>query len=96
MKKQILNSNSEVTQFLDEQKHPFRNDIEYLRNCILSLNECLIENIKWNAPNYLIGDRDIITMRIQPKYAMGGGTRPIRDYIQGMYAMDISVAEISE
>lgn len=58
--------NTEVTKFLDEQNHPFRNEIEQLRNYILSANPDLTENIKWNAPNYCFGNADRITMRIQP------------------------------
>lgn len=58
--------NSKVTDFLDEQNHPFRKEIEELRDCILSSNKNLTENIKWNAPNYSFENEDRITMRIQP------------------------------
>lgn len=60
------NINTEVTDFLDEQKHPFRSEIEQLRICILSSNADLTENIKWNGPNYCFDNEDRITMRIQP------------------------------
>lgn len=63
---QKINLNSLVTNFLDEQKHPFRKEIEQLRNIILSVNPDLIENIKWNGPNYCFNNEDRITMRIQP------------------------------
>lgn len=66
MAKQATKLNSEVTNFLDEQKHPFRKEIELLRNCILSANTALTENIKWNGPNYCFANEDRITMRIQP------------------------------
>ena len=58
--------NSEVTAFLDAQNHPFRKEIEALRLCILSANDDLTENIKWNGPNYCFDLEDRITMRIQP------------------------------
>lgn len=61
-----LNLNNIVTDFLDEQNHPFRNEIEQLRNCILTVNSELTENIKWNGPNYFFDNEDRITMRIQP------------------------------
>ncbi|MFC4143509.1 DUF1801 domain-containing protein [Pedobacter mendelii] len=61
-----ININTEVTDFLNEQKHPFRNEIEQLRIYILSSNKALTENIKWNGPNYSIDNEDRITMRIQP------------------------------
>lgn len=56
----------EVTKFLDEKEHPFREEIEQLRNYILSANPDLTENIKWNGPNYCFKNADRITMRIQP------------------------------
>lgn len=58
--------NKEVTTFLDSQNHPFRKEIEALRKLILSANKELIENIKWNGPNYVYKNEDRITMRIQP------------------------------
>lgn len=66
MVKQKINLNSEVTAFLDELKHPFRKEIEQLRNCILSAKGALSENIKWNGPNYCFDSEDRITMRVQP------------------------------
>jgi hypothetical protein len=62
----MINLNTEVTAFLDELNHPFRNEIEQLRNCILTANPALTENIKWNGPNYCFDNEDRITMRIQP------------------------------
>ncbi len=55
-----------VTDFLDRLDHPFRKEIEHLRNYILSANTDLTENIKWNGPNYQLGGEDRITMSIQP------------------------------
>ena len=66
MPKQTSRLNNEVTYFLDEQSHPFRKEIEQLRIFILSSNQNLTENIKWNGPNYCIENQDRITMRIQP------------------------------
>ena len=60
------NWNNEVTDFLDKLNHPFRKEIEALRSIILKTNSQLVENIKWNGPNYGIGNEDRITMKIQP------------------------------
>ena len=60
------NINSEVTDFLNELNHPFRKEIELLRNVVLSPDTNLTENIKWNGPNYCFDNEDRITMRIQP------------------------------
>lgn len=61
-----VNLNPQVTIFLDEQNHPMRKEIEALRHLILTANKGLVENIKWNGPNYSLNDRDRITMKIQP------------------------------
>ena len=58
--------NIEVTKFLDELNHPLRNEIEQLREIILSTTGDLTENIKWNGPNYCFDEQDRITMKIQP------------------------------
>jgi len=63
---QQSNKSSEVTEFLNELNHPFKNEIEELRDFILTSNKNLTENIKWNAPNYCFENEDRITMRIQP------------------------------
>ncbi|PXY45558.1 DUF1801 domain-containing protein [Flavobacterium hydrophilum] len=60
------NKSSEVTEFLNQLSHPFRNEIEELRGYILASNKDLTENIKWNAPNYCFENEDRMTMRIQP------------------------------
>src|SRR5688572_19033616 len=66
MANQKLNLNSEVTKFLDDLNHPFRKEIEQLRQNILNADARLTENIKWNGPNYCLDNNDRITMRIQP------------------------------
>lgn len=61
--------NNEVTDFLNQQNHPFRSEIERVRQIILAANNELTENIKWNGPNYSVHSQDRITMRIQPPKA---------------------------
>lgn len=55
-----------VTMFLDEQDHPLRKEIDTLRSIIVSADSKLEENIKWNGPNYSVGESDRITMKIHP------------------------------
>ena len=58
--------NQEVTRFLIELNHPFIEEINELRAIILSSEKELIENIKWNGPNYMFNNQDFLTMRINP------------------------------
>ena len=57
---------AEVSTFLDELKHPFRMEIEKLREIILNSDARISENMKWNGPNYIVNNEDRITMRVQP------------------------------
>jgi hypothetical protein len=58
--------NPDVSAFLDGLKHPLRTEIELVRNIIFNCNNELNENIKWNAPNYIVNDNDRITLKINP------------------------------
>lgn len=58
--------NPEVTKLVDSQSHPLVEAITELRKLILSAEESLTENIKWNGPNYSVGEADRITLRTQP------------------------------
>lgn len=56
----------EVSEFLNALNHPLSNEIETLRNIVLSAEPKLIETIKWNGPNYVYNNDDRITMKVQP------------------------------
>jgi hypothetical protein len=62
--------NKEVTRFLDELTHPFRQQIDQLRAIILGVSSDIEENIKWNGPNYTVGGQDRITIRVNPAKTM--------------------------
>lgn len=55
---------NEVTAFLDSNELSLRDEIEYLRTIIMSVDFDLTEGIKWNGPNYSINGKDLITIRI--------------------------------
>lgn len=58
--------NTEVTKLLDTLELPLRDSIELLRKIVLEVNKDLIENIKWNSPNYNLDGNDLITLKVQP------------------------------
>lgn len=66
MDKNNYELNADVSTFLNEQTHPFRKEIEHLRVIILTSNQNLSENIKWNGPNYSLDNEDRVTMKIHP------------------------------
>ncbi len=61
-----VSKSQSLSKQLDELHHPLREEIELLRDLILSADARLQENFKWNGPNYTLNAEDRITMRIQP------------------------------
>lgn len=57
--------NNEVSTLVNAVNHPLEAEIHDLRGFILSVNDELTENIKWNGPNYVFNGQDRITMRVQ-------------------------------
>jgi uncharacterized protein YdeI (YjbR/CyaY-like superfamily) len=55
-----------VSDFLKNLDHPFKHEIERLREIILQSNTQLTEQIKWNAPSFCFNGDDRITFRIHP------------------------------
>lgn len=58
---------NEVDLFLDQKKHPQRELIDALRRLILSCDNQLTEDVKWNAPNYVYKQTDRITLNLSGK-----------------------------
>jgi len=58
---------NEVDLFLDKKKHPQRELIDELRQLIMSCDKTLVENVKWNAPNYVYNNNDRITLNLSGK-----------------------------
>lgn len=66
MPKYNVHLSSEVTALLESLNHPLRKEIDKLRHIILTADNTLTENVKWNGPNYRVETDDRITMRVQP------------------------------
>lgn len=60
-----MNLNIETSKFLDNLNYPKHELINALRHAILECED-LQENVKWNAPNYVYLDNDIITLKLFP------------------------------
>lgn len=59
--------NEDLTLLLDSLDHPQRENIEELRQLMLSVHPDLEESVKWNGPNYSVGGKDRFTVKVQPK-----------------------------
>lgn len=54
----------EVDAFLANHEHPLMAEIKQIRTIVKAANTDLQENIKWNAPNYVLNGEDCITMSL--------------------------------
>jgi hypothetical protein len=55
-----------VQAFLRDLKHGRKDEVEAVREIILSAHPGITEQIKWNAPSFCIDGDDRITFRLQP------------------------------
>jgi hypothetical protein len=55
-----------VEAFLDRLSHPRRLDIDRVRSIVSQAIPAATEHIKWNAPSWVVGGVDRLTMRLQP------------------------------
>ena len=59
-------SETDVQAFLRGLKHARKDEVEAVREIILSAHPGITERIKWNAPSFCIDGDDRITFRLQP------------------------------
>ncbi|MEK5492503.1 DUF1801 domain-containing protein [Paenibacillus sp. FSL R7-0297] len=62
-----LTGPEQVSLFLKELEHPLKDEIEEVRKIILSADEDITEQIKWNAPSFCYNQQDRVTMNLQGK-----------------------------
>jgi hypothetical protein len=63
----MSNQTEKVDQFLQALEHPLKAEIEQIRSIILSSNEQITEQIKWNAPSFCYGGEDRVTFNLRPQ-----------------------------
>jgi hypothetical protein len=47
-----MNANPKVDDFLRSLDHPYRDEIQALRQIVLGVDSCIQEEIKWGAPTF--------------------------------------------
>lgn len=65
--KKKLTGTKQVAEFMAKLEHPFKEDIELVREVILAADSRITEHIKWNAPSFLIENDDRITFNLNGK-----------------------------
>ena len=62
-----LTGHDQVVEYIDNLEHPFKKEIEEVRNIILNTNSNITEQIKWNAPSFCFNNEDIVTFNLHGK-----------------------------
>jgi len=62
-----LTVHDQVVEYIDNLEHPFKKEIEEVRNIILNTNSNITEQIKWNAPSFCFNNEDIVTFNLHGK-----------------------------
>jgi Domain of unknown function (DU1801). len=66
-KSKKLSGPDQVIHFLADLDHPYKREIEHVRQIILSADDQLTEHIKWNAPSFCVNGEDRITFNLHGK-----------------------------
>lgn len=65
------NDSAYVDAFMSQFEHPFKEEIEAIRQIILKTDSRITEGIKWNAPNfYYKGDMVVFTPHVKDHVLM--------------------------
>lgn len=65
--KKRLTGPEQVAEFMAKLEHPLKEEIELVRQIVLSSADSIREHIKWNAPSFFIENDDRITFNLKGK-----------------------------
>jgi uncharacterized protein YdhG (YjbR/CyaY superfamily) len=57
----------EVYQFMEKLDHPFKAEVEMIRDIIKTVNKDIAEQIKWNAPSFSYRGETLVTFNLWEK-----------------------------
>jgi uncharacterized protein YdhG (YjbR/CyaY superfamily) len=65
--KSKMDGTQEVTEFIQKLDHPFKAEVEMVRQIIKNVNEDIAEQIKWNAPSFSYDGESLVTFDLWEK-----------------------------
>jgi len=51
-KKPVVNNTEKVNEFMNKLDHPFKAEVQVVREIVLNVNKRITEEIKWKAPSF--------------------------------------------
>jgi uncharacterized protein YdhG (YjbR/CyaY superfamily) len=69
MKKTNLNidNTEQVDEFMDKLDHPFKAEVQMIREIIKNVNKEITEQFKWNAPSFSYNGESLVTFNLWEK-----------------------------
>ena len=61
------NDGTQVAEFMDRLDHPFKAEVERLREIIRNVNSDITEQVKWNAPSFSYRGESLVTFNLWEK-----------------------------
>jgi len=61
------NHTEQVDEFMDRLDHPFKGEVQMVREIIKNVNQDITEQIKWNAPSFSYAGEYLVTFNLPAK-----------------------------
>ena len=65
--KSDMDGTEQVNDFMDQLDHPFKAEVEMIREIIKKVNKDIAEQIKWNAPSFSCKGETLVTFNLWEK-----------------------------
>ena len=59
-----MNNTEQVNEFMDKLEHPFKAEVQMIREIIRKVNTDITEQIKWNAPSFGYKGEYLVTFNL--------------------------------
>jgi uncharacterized protein YdhG (YjbR/CyaY superfamily) len=63
----VANQTQQVDVFMDKLDHPFKAEVQMVREIIKNVNPDITEEIKWKAPSFSYKDESLVTFNLWEK-----------------------------
>jgi uncharacterized protein YdhG (YjbR/CyaY superfamily) len=65
--KSKMDGTEEVNEFMEKLDHPFKAEVEMIREIVKTVNKDIAEQIKWNAPSFSYRGETLVTFNLWEK-----------------------------
>ena len=62
-----MDNTEQVNEFMDKLDHPFKAEVQMIREIIKNVNKDITEPIKWNAPSFSYNGEYLVTFNLWEK-----------------------------